>query len=420
MSLYDFSIKIFELKKEDRFDEAIKFFNNNYEKFGKEKIASNKWIISNMIHCFRKSGQNSKIQQFLNEFGIKIDKNCDELILNSYGWSVYDNIKNKVYSKQYILYGLRDFIKLLFDKNSIYTYRVISLIFKAGVRFARDGANVDYNFLNEFCDLFDVDILSKEIEYYQGKELASDKEQWYSIKSKALFEKKEFKKCYEVSKEALDNLTKFHNNNNIWFLRRIALSKKEMGQIDEAIDELKEIFKRKKEWYIKKELANLYYLKGNLDESFKLAIKAIKMGGDFDKKIGAMILVGKILKKQNEIELAKKHFYMVRLIREKNQWKVDNNLKMETIDMDENIDFNSLKNELNNFWDSKIPKEIGEIVKILHNNERGVDGFLKYKDKDYYFKLRKNRLNKILKVGCEVDIEIDEDKKRAFIIRVRD
>ena len=73
---------------------------------------------------------------------------------------------------------------------------------------------------------------------------------WYQNKSKALFELADFKECYEISKQALENINNFHYNNDLWFARRIALSKKEFGNTPEAIEDLEKIFKKKKALFV--------------------------------------------------------------------------------------------------------------------------------------------------------------------------
>ena len=55
-----------------------------------------------------------------------------------------------------------------------------------------------------------------------------------------------FQECYDVSKLALETFEKFHYSNDIWFARRIALSKKNLGNSEDAIKELQQILRKKK------------------------------------------------------------------------------------------------------------------------------------------------------------------------------
>jgi len=85
----------------------------------------------------------------------------------------------------------------------------------------------------------------------------------------------------------------------------------------------------------------------------------------------------------------------------------------------------ALKNELLNYWSrfkSQKHKLInqnnhyltGRIDKILHNNERGADGFIKYENKSVYFKLNpSNELLSKLKIGMEVRFKMQPPKENG-------
>ena len=105
-----------------------------------------------------------------------------------------------------------------------------------------------------------------------------------------------FQECYDVSKLALETFEKFHYSNDIWFARRIALSKKNLGNPEDAIKELQQILRKKKEWFIQKELAELYKEEGKNDKAFDLAIDAINNFGDLEFKIDLLYLLGELLK----------------------------------------------------------------------------------------------------------------------------
>ena len=330
MTLYEFSKQISDLKKQQKYTQVLQFFKENKNSFQIEEIISNKWLVSDIITSLRKTNQSRFIDKFLQDFNIQINENLDELILNAYGWCLYDNIKNKVYNKYQIIQTLQYPLYLLSRINSNFSYMIISNILREGLKIAKEHQNQDYKFTDDFCNLFDKNILSLECSSFEIKgkmtEQASDKEKWYSEKSKALFELKNFQECYDISEEALHVIDSFHNNNNLWFARRIALSKKELGNINEAINDLTLIYKKKKDWFIQKEIAELYFEINNIDNAFKNAISAINNKGKLEFKIGLMFLIGKILKINNKQDLAYQHFLLVKKIREENQWKISDEL----------------------------------------------------------------------------------------------
>ena len=82
----------------------------------------------------------------------------------------------------------------------------------------------------------------------------------------------QYQECFEVSKQALEAFEKFHYSNDIWFARRIALSKKFLGNSTDALNELLLVLKRKREWFIQSEVAEIYKENGDFDTAFKYAI----------------------------------------------------------------------------------------------------------------------------------------------------
>ena len=85
MNFLEFANKINEHKKSNEFQIALEFFKQNKEFFSKEQIKSNKFLISNMIACLRKTNQSSFVKYFLNTYNIKnneniVNKNTNGLI----------------------------------------------------------------------------------------------------------------------------------------------------------------------------------------------------------------------------------------------------------------------------------------------------------------------------------------------------
>ena len=429
--------QIQEYKKSNQFQQVLDYFKKEKVNFSSEQISSDKFLISNIITSLRKTNKSNFVNNFIVSYNILINENTDEILLNAYGWSIYDICKSEVsnnnYNKEKLLRVVQYPIYLISLKNSDFSYSIISNIFRLILKVEKHKLNQNWDFINNFCNLFNPEILSLECgtSEIRGKttEFASDKENWYAKKSKALFELNHFQECYEVSKLAISNINSFHYNNDLWFARRIALSKKALGNINEAIEDLEQIYKKRREWFIKKELADLYFEINEIQKSFEYSIDAICKNG-FSKlefKIGLILLIGKILKAQNKIDLSIKHFLLVKTIRVGNGWKVPQELTNELNQMNlETISNESLKRELIKYWQSLQPKQnnllIGNIKTILNDNEKGKNGFLTSSDKDYYFLLPKhvNFIDKILlniKVKFEI-LKLEDGKERAKILRV--
>jgi hypothetical protein len=83
----------------------------------------------------------------------------------------------------------------------------------------------------------------------------------------------------------------------------------------DAINDLLLVLKRKKEWFIQKEIAELYKECGQTDDAFEYAIQAINNFGGLGYKIDLLFMIGELFKIKGENELSFKHFSLSRLIR---------------------------------------------------------------------------------------------------------
>ncbi len=430
MTLYDFSRQINTLKKSKQYDDVLHYFKENKQNFSTDQIAGNPYIIDGIITSLRKTGKVNFIDTFLKQYQIQINDATHEVILTAYGWGLYEGVKNGLYAKQIIPQVLKYPIHLLSLHQSIYAYGVISNIFRIGLKIAKEHQNQDYQFTNEFCNIFDINVLTLETHSFEvgGKnvEQASDKEKWYSEKSKALYELGQYQQCYEISDKALHEIDKFHNNSDLWFARRIALSQKALGNLDEAIEKLQNVYKRKKEWFIQKEVAELYFDKKDIDTAFKHCSEALNTKGKIEFKIGLISLMGRILNEKNELSLAQKHFLLIKKIREDHGWKIPEELQVELAKvMQDGINTKELMLELSKYWKSLLPKQEmyqGIIKKILHDNEKGKNGFILTENEDYYFTLPRHikfidDLAEGIKVKFEV-IQLPDGKNKAKILKI--
>lgn len=397
MNLFDFSQSIKALNKEKKFAEALQFFKDNKTAFTPEQIGLNKFIVYEMISALIETNRYDVIFAFIEQHNVVLAPKDFGFLLKKF----------------------------------------------------KDKPSVNWTVVNKFCDLVSVEALETECRTIEVErkgekkpmELASDKENWYAFKTKSLFETGMYQECFEVSKQALEAFEKFHYSNDIWFARRIALSKKHLGNSDEALNELLKILRRKREWFIQSEVAEIYKENGDFEKAFKYAIEAINNFGDLEYKVGLLVLIAGILEKKQENELSFKHYMLSKLLRQQEEWKVPQTLDYAL----QNLGFAqipiehlpSLKRELKNYWNTFKPQhtrpikngnttnnnqqQTGKIDKILHNDEKGVDGFIKYdNNKSVYFRLQAtDELIKSLNIGFEVTFKIlppkEEGKKERAI-----
>jgi len=473
MKLFDFSQQVATFKREKKYSEALSYFRENKNSFTKEQIGNNEYIVSDMITCLRHSNNLDAGFQFLSIYGIEIKAEQKERILSAYGWLLWAKYKaenenngqstneedffdeedeeienrNFDFDKSELLVKVETLIPFLNSFNSDFVKTLSSNLFTVVLKSEKKKPAPNWKLVNEFCNKIDREKLSKECStikverkgQLKDMELASDFENWYAYKTKALTKLGEWQECFDLSKEALEKIENFHYSNDVWFSRRVALSKKNLGNTEDTIQELQTILKKKREWFIQKELAELYFEKGNIEFAFKQAVDAINNFGPLEFKVDLLYLLGKIHRQQDKLELSFKHFSLSKLIRQSEEWKIPQKLfdELRTFSFPEvqQTDFINLKNELQRYWNTFTPQQprptinnnkqqTGKIDKILHNDEKGADGFIKYdNNKSIYFRLQAtDELKKSLNSGLEVTFKIlppneNRQKERAVNIK---
>lgn len=307
------------------------------------------------------------------------------------------------------------------DKYSPYTQTIFKIL-----EYLNDKAIYPTDKILEWTQKINFEILDDKPFTFtdnEGKtrELASKKEQYFMWRTKALLEKGLFDECIELSQKALDTFENFHYSNEIWFARRISLSYKGLGQPETALEQLKSLLKRKNEWFIHKEIAEIYFEQGNNELALKFAIDSALGFGDADKKLNVYKLLSEILISNNQNEEAKKNIDFMYQIRKANKWKIDSDLqnliKIFQIDTIKKVDLRVFERELKQLLEklkfSNQPQLTGAIKSILPN---GKAGFIETENKkSYYFQLRNFKAKyELAKVGQKVTFFLEEgfDKKK--------
>lgn len=463
MTLYEFSQKLLALNKMGKYQEAVSLYDANVNNFDSKDIGTNEYLISTLLSSLRKTEYFERAFEVIEKHEVKVCETSKGILINSYGWLLYSQYKaenlnhdhnqleNYVVENEDCLplvtvkYDLLsptveriiEFLPIVISQANEFSYSVFSNLFTILLKIEKRRASPNWKLINDICDLVNPNDLSTECKsievtrrgHKKLMELASDRENWYACKTKALLQLGLFADCYNVSTVALDSIDKFHYSNDVWIARRIAISKKNIGDLHEAISGLLQVLERKKEWFIEKELAELYKENGQLEEAFNYATRAINNFGSLEYKIELIFLLGELLKLKGEDEIAYKHFCLVKLIRIHEEWSIPAKLVITLNQFDfprmELQQIDSLKTELKKYWKTLQPNQLplapgklhspdcrqnGEIRKILHNDERGADGFLVFDgNKSTYFKINKeNEVKKNLAVGMKVSFELQE------------
>ena len=310
--------KIKTLVKEKKFIEALPLFE---EMWSFEKKLLNEWDYWGYAKSLKASGDIAKSMQIAEE-GIDLFPDF-ELLKKHYAWELYYSLK-KTYTKD-ILDKINTITKVtsIDDKHSPY---VIS-IFK-GIDLLREHLDENANIILNFLNRLDPNKLEDQpIKLKSGMEVASHKEKYYMIKIKVLYSLTYYEDCIKACDDALNELSNLHYKNNIWFNWKKALCLKNLSLYEKALSILINISTKNDEWFIEKELAEIYLLQNQLDKAYEHSLKGLLMKGDIDKKINLISLFADILIKKEDIDQAKLHLLAVKFIKEKNNWSLGEKLK---------------------------------------------------------------------------------------------
>lgn len=473
-SFIEFSQSLLKLNKEKKFSDTLNYFKQHKSSFTDQQIAENGYVVSAVLTALRHTSNFEHAFKFIERYKITFSETTKEMVINAYGWVLYFKFKaenlqqeswqgdaerfdddenqednaNFTFSKSEIIDRIEKTIPLLLRFDNEYAYSVVSGLFNLVIKAEKKKLNANWKLISDICDLIPpeklhTDCRTIEVERKGEKkpmELASDRENWFAFKSKALMKSGRFQECFEISKNALESFETFHYSNDVWFARRIALSKMNLGNVPDAITELEKVLRRKKEWFIQKELAVLYHENGNPAKAFSYAIQAITNFGDLEYKVDLLFLLGELLKARNENELAFKHFSLSRLIRIKEGWNIPQKLTSALSQFEIAVvqveKFQELKNELKKYWATfnALPKNpkvninekmTGKIDKILHNDEKGADGFIRFDGrKTIYFRVNAtDAITQRLNPGLEVEFKIlpatSDKKEKAVQLKIK-
>lgn len=407
MTIQEFSLQLSEFRKQKKSNDGLSFFKQNKHLFSDDDIRNDSYTIFNMIYFLKETNNCKYVFQFLSQYNINI-LNLNKPVATSLSWCLLK--KDFEFDVKKYLMIFKDLISVLerYEEKS-----PISLLLKEGIQFAENNKQLENKnmFLIEFLSIFNPYFLMENEKYL------SSKEYYYLKLSKAYREIKKYAKSISIAEEGLRKIQYFHKNTGIWLKRDIALCKIELNKLDEALMILEKLYEIKKDWFFLYDMAKIYYQKNQLDKAFDNLIYIMNLNIPIKSKLKSIFLLGEILEKQNS-DFALKHFIFLALFYQKQGWNIKKNIceKFQNSELN-GYDYNELFNELKIFWEESDKSLMcGEISKILHDNEKGIDGFIKA-DKDYYFSLpRKNKLSNLINVGVKVKYKANNGK--AFIQKI--
>lgn len=439
MPLSEISKKIISLRWEKKFEEVLEIYRNDvHGRFSVAEIVCSVKLVTAVTDSLKETGKPGAGIHFM-EDSLKIvpaDNTPDELIKNL-GWIYFFAFKaqpvqvvfNSDKRKLNFIFLLKQFQK----RSESFLFE--SLFFSClNTLLRRFPFEADYaeNLLKEF----DASHFSRRGEkrtiMVGGKtkeaEMACGYEKYVIIQSKIFYNLQKYDECIDTCRKALATVDKFHHGNQIWIARRMALCFKQLGDFSLAEHEFEKFIKRKNDWFIQKELAELYSISGAADKALQLGAKAILNGGYSAYKVGLIEFMGEILNKKKQTLAAMDFYRCASVIRKENNWPVPHaisqmlNKKFESTNESGEGLFRKVINYAITYDQSASLQERyhgkGKITRILHEGENG-DGFITCsQNQSVYFRFCNTRIPwQTIQNGCLVSfvaIKTEQKGKAAF------
>jgi len=409
-----------ELRKSNQYEEALPLFRQLWEQHRDECTEWDGWGYAQTL---RKLGRSAdaldvcrEVYQSNSDFGY---------IRNLYAWCIYD-LEIKKDSEQ-IAQDESKFIravKAITDLVKQDTYSPYARAVLAVMKYLSDKNNPDYEAVLKWGYMLDPGQLREEpgrsIVEGKTRTFASDKEKWYSYMTKALECLEQWEDCLDVSGKALEAIEQLHHDNDIWFKRREALAKWHLGGEEEAIEDLEKVLKRKKAWFIQRDLAQFHFERSELDAALVYAADAALGRQELGYKWELFLLLYYILRAQEHMDLSQKHLLLAAKIRQENEWKFSAEFQQmldeHGLTIEESPSARELERELRAFWkDAKFTDResfTGQIKTILPH---GKAGFVSAENgEEYYFRVQEFRGPKDqLQPGTRVCFFLEESFDRV-------
>lgn len=231
----------------------------------------------------------------------------DNKVNNLYSWYCFDNfIKKK--SNDEVLNCEIDIQKMLnicsqkdLKIDNSYPCPFTIAIFKLIDAHANNQFNsVKIKELLDKIDKSKLSIIENNISTKdRGKiELTSDLEKYYAYITKALLKLDHFEDCISFCNEALNTIKRFHHDNDLWFKMRIAECYKGLKEYEKSETILKKLLESRSgsnKWFLYRDLAEVYYEKGEYNKSYQYSVDAALIGNEPHFLINLYQLLARLL-----------------------------------------------------------------------------------------------------------------------------
>jgi tetratricopeptide (TPR) repeat protein len=323
---------IVKLRWDKNFAEALHMYRNQiHGKFSRDEICGNHKLIGAIADCLKETGKiQEAVKMIENIWQIDFQTLQNPSLLTNFSWIyffAFDAEKRKALQNN----RSRTEIVIRLLNHTVQTNpKLAGLLFFRYIETLAGMLTPDWMAVANLFKLYSHETFSNEPGLVtiqikgEPKEtpLASDREKWFVWKTKALFAINQWEACIDTCKEALESIGRFHHGNQHWITRRMAQSFRQMGDTKQAIHEFEKLLQKRSDWFIEKELAEIYFQQNDIEKALPVAIQACVNKGYSDYKTGLFQLAGQIYLAANQASEACRMFWLASLIRQQQQWKI--------------------------------------------------------------------------------------------------
>ena len=414
------------LRKQKRYSEALPLYEDLWKNHRQECTEWDGW---GYAQCHYHLKDYAKALDICREvYSLKPDF---AHIRNLYAWCIYQTEMKQgpAGNPDRFLRASQAIMKLSTQEDEFSPY--VATVFKTALIY-EEPFNAEK--VLEWTSRLNLDLLSAEARRIDdgqgaGREFASPKEKYFALRSEALLQKGNYEECISLCDEALAAISNFHHDNDLWLKRRKAGALHRSGRHEQALSIMKEVLARKRDWFIKKEIAEIYKDKGDEKPALAYAAEAALDRGEMQMKVKLYELLAALLRSLGREEEARKHVELVYRIRLDNGWKMPDEFRAlaESCGIGEEClrERGEIHSELGDIWNSirfrARPRLEGKIAKILPT---GQAGFIETPDRrSYYFRMdsfqgKRSEARPGLRVSFSVEEGFDKKKNKPSEVAV--
>jgi len=302
--------------------------------------------------CLRKLNKADEAETVLKEILEKFPE--DKYTKSEMGWVLYDKELKPAKEESDLgktLHFANEIIKLNPD---LFAVRLVAM---AVMKVAKGKKKWDVVF--EWANKINPADLSTEPQIFDGKRGMSQRETWYVGRARALLELERFDDARVFAQQGIVEFP-----DELFLARTAALALARSGKLDEAADELRKLLNhRRADWYIKADLADVEFSRGNRAEAFRIMSDAVSNSQDDEYKLGCFVTLGKIALEMGKLDITAEHVALAKAVRAANNWSIS----PELAQLEQNV-IKAYKDANEPF--PSLPSDVKELSKICHQRWR--------------------------------------------------